>query len=66
MSHTLGAILGLTVPGLGELWPILLIALLLFGGKKLPDLAQGLGKSLRIFKDEVKRKDDSDDSNPPA
>jgi sec-independent protein translocase protein TatA len=38
--------------GLGgaELLVILCIALLLFGGKKLPDLAKGLGKSIREFK----------------
>lgn len=30
---------------------IFLVALLLFGGKKLPELARGLGKGLREFKD---------------
>ncbi len=59
-------LLGLVLPGGSEIWIIILIGLLLFGGKKLPDLAQGVGKSLRIFKNEVKRKDDSDDSNPSA
>lgn len=46
-----------------ELWIILLIGLLLFGGKRLPDLARGIGRSLRIFKAEVKAKDEpkSDD-----
>lgn len=43
-----------------EIWIILLIALLLFGGKRLPDLARGLGRSLRIFKSEVKSTDDND------
>lgn len=41
-----------------EVWILVLIALLLFGGKRLPDLARGLGKSLRIFKTEVKNQDD--------
>lgn len=37
-------------------WHIILIVvvfLLLFGGKKLPDAARGLGRSLRILKSEV-------------
>jgi sec-independent protein translocase protein TatA len=47
--------------GLGMLawfqgWEIVIILaalLLLFGGKKLPELARGLARSLRIFKDEL-------------
>lgn len=34
-----------------EMVLIFLVALLLFGGKKLPELARGLGKGLREFKD---------------
>lgn len=30
---------------------VLFIVLLLFGGKKLPELARGLGKGIREFKD---------------
>jgi len=33
-----------------EMIVILLIALLLFGGKKLPELAKSLGKGIREFK----------------
>ena len=36
-----------------EIIAILAVALLLFGGKKLPELARGLGKGLRQFKEEV-------------
>jgi sec-independent protein translocase protein TatA len=32
---------------------ILVVALILFGGKKLPEFAKGLAKSLRVFKDEL-------------
>lgn len=37
--------------GAPELMVILLVALLLFGGDKLPELAKGLGKGIRDFKD---------------
>jgi sec-independent protein translocase protein TatA len=53
--------------GLFEGWhlPILILAVvLLFGGKRLPDAARGLGRSLRIFKSEVKQM--SDDDAPAA
>jgi sec-independent protein translocase protein TatA len=46
---------------------VLLVILVLFGGKKLPDAARGLGRSLRIFKSEVKQmRDDDDDPSTPA
>jgi sec-independent protein translocase protein TatA len=37
--------------GGGEIMLILVVVLLLFGGKKLPELARGLGKGIRDFKD---------------
>jgi sec-independent protein translocase protein TatA len=36
--------------GLQELIIILVIALVIFGGKKLPELGSGLGKAIREFK----------------
>ena len=39
--------------GTGELIVICLIVLLLFGGKKIPELMRGLGKGVRSFKEGV-------------
>ncbi len=38
---------------MGELLVICLIVLLLFGGKKIPELMRGLGKGVRSFKEGV-------------
>jgi sec-independent protein translocase protein TatA len=40
--------------GMGELLVILLVVLLLFGSKKIPEIAQGLGKGIREFKKSIK------------
>ena len=37
--------------GMGEVLVIALIVLLLFGGKKIPELMRGLGRGLTSFKD---------------
>ncbi|MEO1924148.1 twin-arginine translocase TatA/TatE family subunit [Caminibacter sp.] len=39
---------------------ILLVVLLLFGGKKIPELASGLGKGIKNFKDAVKEGEETD------
>lgn len=39
--------------GMQELIVIVLIVLLLFGGKKIPELMKGLGKGVKNFKDGV-------------
>ena len=39
--------------GAGEIIIIALIVLLLFGGKKIPELMKGIGKGVRSFKDGV-------------
>lgn len=43
-----------------ELVVVLAVIVLLFGTKKLPDAARGLGRSLRIFKSEIKTMQDED------
>lgn len=40
--------------GTPEVIGIVVIVLLLFGGKKIPELMKGLGKGVRSFKDGVK------------
>ena len=40
--------------GMPELLIILLVVLLLFGAKRLPELAKGLGKGIREFKNATK------------
>lgn len=54
------------MPNLGptELIIIAVLIILLFGAKKLPDAARSLGRSLRIFKSEVKEM--QNDGQPQA
>ncbi|KAA6352264.1 Sec-independent protein translocase protein TatA [termite gut metagenome] len=40
--------------GTGEIIIIALVVLLLFGGKKIPELMKGLGKGIKNFKEGVK------------
>jgi sec-independent protein translocase protein TatA len=44
-----------------EIIIIALVVLLLFGGKKIPELMSGLGKGVRSFKDGMNGKDGSPD-----
>ncbi|KIM07338.1 MAG: preprotein translocase subunit TatA [Sulfurovum sp. PC08-66] len=46
------------VPSMPELLLILAIVVILFGAKKIPDLAQGIGKAIKGFKKEMKEDDD--------
>ena len=39
-----------SMPGGGELWVILAIVMIIFGGKKIPELMGGLGKGIKNFK----------------
>lgn len=47
--------------GSTELLVIIIVFVLLFGGKKIPELAKGLGDSIRNFKGAMKNEDDSKD-----
>ena len=47
--------------GLPELLVILVVALLLFGGKKIPEVAKGLGEGIRNFKSSLKGEEEHPD-----
>jgi sec-independent protein translocase protein TatA len=47
----LDLVLFLNSIGGGEIFIIILVVLLFFGSKKIPELARGLGKGMREFKD---------------
>lgn len=44
----------MTPAGPAQLLILALVVILLFGSKKLPDAARSLGRSMRIFKSEIK------------
>ena len=53
---------------MGKLGPteiilILAIVLLLFGGKKIPELMRGIGKGVKSFKDGIKEEDQDTNSD---
>jgi sec-independent protein translocase protein TatA len=62
--------------GYGEMLLIVLVIILLFGGKKIPELARGLGRGIREFKEgmkeasetkpELKDKNENPDKNQPS
>jgi len=52
--------------GFGEILLILLIALLLFGPSKLPELGRAFGRTLREFKNATKGLVDDDDGGPSS
>jgi sec-independent protein translocase protein TatA len=56
------------IAGIGppEIILILLVLVLLFGATKLPELARGSGRALRIFKAETKGLMDDDEDQPAS
>lgn len=51
MLSTLSSIFLLSMPGGSEWLLIVLVVLLFFGGKKIPDLMRGIGRGIREFND---------------
>jgi sec-independent protein translocase protein TatA len=52
--------------GLPELLIIFLIAVVLFGGKKIPELAKGLGEGIRNFKTSLKGEEEKTEEKKQA
>jgi len=53
--------------GIWEIAILLLVALLVFGPKRLPEMGRSLGKGMREFKDSISGKDDDEPRElPPA
>lgn len=55
-----------TLPGGAEWIIILLIVLLLFGARKLPDLAGSVGKSIKEFRKASEEETEATDDEPDA
>ncbi len=49
-----------------ELILIFLVVVLLFGGKKIPEIAKGLGKGIRDFKSSLAGNDEKDEAKTLA
>lgn len=57
-------LLGLFGLGGSEITIILVIVLLMFGGRKIPELMKGLGKGIKEFKDASKGTGEATNTNP--
>ena len=51
LLNMINQVLLLSLPGGGEWILIVLVVLLLFGGKKIPELMRGIGRGMREFND---------------
>jgi sec-independent protein translocase protein TatA len=52
--------------GLPELLVILVVAVFLFGGKKIPEVAKGLGEGIKNFKNALKTEEQNVDEKKQA
>ena len=57
----MGNLLFLQNIGTGEILIVALVVLLLFGGKKIPELMRGLGKGVKSFKSGLKEEDEPEE-----
>lgn len=65
---TQSVLLGFLGLGGPEITIILIVVLLFFGGKRIPELAKGLGKGIKDFKDAYKggKEETNQDNKPEA
>ena len=56
---------GLLFIGTQEILVIVILVLLLFGGKKIPELMRGLGRGVKEFKDGQKEDPSDNNTNTP-
>ena len=66
MQSLLNILLFLSLPHGAEWIIILVVVLLLFGGKKIPELMKGIGKGVRGFKDGLKEIEEDINSEDTA
>lgn len=52
-------------PGVWQLIAVIVIILLLFGARRLPDLARGVAQSLNVFKKEINGSSPEDEAQEP-
>ncbi|MDR1763002.1 MAG: twin-arginine translocase TatA/TatE family subunit [Dysgonamonadaceae bacterium] len=64
--QSLAAIMLFGLPSGSEWIIILVVVLLLFGGKKIPELMKGIGKGVRGFKDGLKEIEDDIKTEEPG
>lgn len=53
----------LGMPGMYQVIIVLVVVLLLFGGKKIPELMKGLGTGIKEFKDATKKDEELEESS---
>ena len=56
----------MSMPSGMELVIIVIIVLILYGGRKIPELAKGLGTGIRNFKKAIKEDDNEEVANKPT
>jgi len=50
--------------GIEEMWPILIVVLLLFGAQRLPSLARSMGEGIKEFKKGVREITEDEETKP--